>query len=215
MCSENIPIAFNQDMQTYPSQADRGVMANGIRGGIAQNRPVDDGDAAAAYHLQRIVWTDERGRILIQPDAGPKWDGGHRRERAPESIPLAKVLVDNKAADETQAWCQIDHPRAGRGPALPAGDHSRGHGGGPGRGAGYVHAVRVAVTKLVRRCRVAQHLGEAHLVAPGHEDPVSAIEHLQVSLRLAVGAGLERQDAHAISPETAEHGLIEIPRIIQ
>ena len=78
-----------------------------------------------------------------------------------------------------------------------------------------MHAVCVAVTKLVRCRRVAQHLGEAYLVAPGHEDPVSAIEHLQVSLRLAVGAGLERQDAHSISPELAEHGLVEIPRIIQ
>src|SRR5882762_1003960 len=154
---------------------------------MAQIRPVDDGDTTAAYHLERIVRTDKCGRILIQPDAGPEWDRGHCCEQAPESIPLVEVLVDNKAADETQAWCQIDHSGAGRGPTLPAGNHGGGHGRGPGRGAGYVHAVCVAATKLVCRRRVAQHLGEAYLVAPGHKDPVSAIEHLQVCFRIAVG----------------------------
>src|SRR6266849_132958 len=100
---------------------------------MAQIRPVDDGDTTAAYHLERIVRTDERGRILIQPDAAPKRGRGHRCEQAPESISLVEVLVDNKVADETQAWCQIDHPGAGRGPALPTCNHGGGHGGGPGR----------------------------------------------------------------------------------
>src|SRR5260370_41290073 len=112
-------------------------MANRIACGIARIRSVDDGDPTAAYDLQRIVWADEHGRILVQSDADPKWRCGHGRQQASESIPLTEVLVDDQAADEPQAGCQINHPGTWHGPALAAGDHRGGHCGGAGRGAGY------------------------------------------------------------------------------
>src|SRR5258708_32184678 len=66
MSSEIIHIAFNQDMQTYTGQAYRVVMANRLCG-IAQVRPVDDGQLVAGFSscLNRLNATAGMGFARI------------------------------------------------------------------------------------------------------------------------------------------------------
>ena len=64
---------------------------------------VHDGERAAAHHLERLVRPDERGRVLVQPDADGKRIVGQGGQQPAEPVALAEVLVDDDPVGQAQA----------------------------------------------------------------------------------------------------------------
>ena len=93
-----------------------------------------------------------------------------------------------------------DHVRARRAAFVAAGNHVFGHESGAGRGAGDVHAGRIATTDARCNFRAAQRRRQAQLVAAGHEDAVGLVDVVEVLAVLAVLARLERQHLACRTP---------------
>ena len=80
-------------MQFYVGQAYRVAAPGTIHRGITQVRWIDDRDAAAPDHLQVVARTDERRRILVQPDADRKRVVRERGQQPAKAIALPEMLI--------------------------------------------------------------------------------------------------------------------------
>src|SRR6185503_19023324 len=115
--------ARGQDVHDEAYDADWLALGRAVDGGEAHLRFVDDGDAARALDLERLVRPDEGGRVLVEPEADRERVVGERGDEAAEAVALAEVLVDDESIREAEARREPYAP-GNRGRAVVAkGDH--------------------------------------------------------------------------------------------
>ena len=193
-------------MQVQPDERDRLAPSRRPHRRVLEPARVHDGDGPAADDLEHAVGTDERGRVLVEPDARHERVVGERGEEAAEPVALPEVLVDDERVREAEAGRERDLVGRRRRTGEAARDHVLGDNRGAGRGARDVDAGGVAAADGLRDGRAAEDRREAELVAAGDEDARRLFDLVEIVLPRSIGALLDPHRDGRARAELARRG---------
>src|SRR5579871_5595182 len=106
-----------------PQHAHRLTLFDTVDGAEGHVRSVDDGDAAAALHLDGLIGAHECRGVLIQAEANGKGVVRERGEEPAEAVALAEMLVDDEAVGEAEPRSKAHAAGDHRGALVTCGNH--------------------------------------------------------------------------------------------
>src|SRR5258708_20668617 len=162
--------ASDQDVQPQADDANRLAFAALTDGRKTDLEGIDDGHAAAALDLDGFIRSDEGGRILIEPNADRKRIVGQRGDEPSQAVSLAKMLIDDEAVGQAQAWSEPHAARDDRGTLVAEGNHVLAQYARAGARAADGHAMGIAYPNELGHRRSAQQRREPQWIAPREED---------------------------------------------
>ena len=209
------PSPGDQYVQFYVDQTDRVTAPGPVHRRIAEVRRIDDRDATAADDLEIISRTNERSGVLVQTDTDRERIVGQRRQQPAQPVPLPKMLVDDEAVGQPQAWRHRDHVRARGAAFVPAGNHVFRHEGRTRRRTGDMHTGGISPAYGLRNRCAAEGRGEPQLVAACHEHPVRLADVVAVSAVLAVLTRFDLQNLRMLHANLAKQLFVIAAGIFQ
>src|SRR5215831_7361045 len=200
--------AGHQHVQPQAEHARRlAVLDRADRGETYLGR-VDQGHAAAALDLHHLVRSDERRRVLIEPDAHCKGVVGDRSQEPSQAIALAKMLIDDEAIREPQARRE-PHTAGHDGRALiAAGNHVLAENAGAGAGAPDGDTTCVAQPDQLGDGCAPEQRREPKLVTAREKDAARFLEALQPPGLATVASRVEVHHRDAGGAECLEDLLV-------
>src|ERR1700730_4105531 len=170
---ENVqPEAEHADRLALPRLADRRI------GDVGR---IDDGHSAAALDLDRLVRSDEGGRVFIETDADGKRVVRQRRDQTPQAIALPEVLIDDEAIREAEARREAHAARDDGRTLVAERDHVLAQDACPGAGPADRNAVRIAYANEFGHRRAAEQRREPQLVPARKEYSARCLEPPQAA----------------------------------
>src|SRR6266481_2163201 len=204
----------DENVQPEPEHADRLALADLADRRIGDVGRIDDGHSAAALDLDRLVRSDEGGRVFIETDADGKRIVRQRRDQTPQAIALPEVLIDDEAIRETEARREAHAARDDGGALVAERDHVLAQEAGPRAGPADRDAVRIAYANELGDRRAAEQRREPQLVPAGKEDSGRRLEPPQAAGFLAVAARIEIHHRHPRGAQVREEFLVPGPRLV-
>src|SRR5438128_3256622 len=96
-------------MDFHPQHGDGSMPLRNVNIAVFHLAAINNRDGAGTDHFAGPIWPDNKGCIFVNAHAkfgGIEGDGSHQ---PPDSISLAKVLVDYDVSCQAESRCELHH----------------------------------------------------------------------------------------------------------
>jgi len=188
------------------------LVAGGLEGVRDDVGAVHDRHGPAPDNFEDVVGVDDRGGVLVEPEADQRGGLRHDREQPAEARTLLEVLIDDDVDQQSETDRNVRHPILRRGTGAAKRHHVGRNRACTGGSAGDNDAAAMGLEDRAAQLGAANHRREPELVAAGHEDAGDVSQRLDGAWIVRLFPGLRPKPDDLRDTEPGKDMTIEVGR---